>query len=127
MIGRKWSDARLEAIMGNLLRSGVLLAATVVLAGGVLYIIRHGPESPHYSVFTGEPSDLRQLSGIIGDAIAFKARGIIQLGLLLLILTPVARVALAIFGFAIGRDRMYVVVSTVVLAILLFSLLGGHL
>ena len=47
----------------------------------------------------------------------------VQLGLLLLIATPIARVVLAAVGFAFERDRMYVVVSLIVLAVLLFSLL----
>ena len=54
-----------------------------------------------------------------------EARGIIQLGLLLLIATPVARVAVSIFGFAEGHDRMYVVVASIVLLILAYSLIGS--
>jgi uncharacterized membrane protein len=46
---------------------------------------------------------------------------IIQLGILLLIATPVARVAFALVAFAIERDRLYVAVSLIVLAVLLFS------
>ncbi len=49
----------------------------------------------------------------------------IQLGLLLLIATPIARVAFSVVGFAIERDRMYVVFTLIVLAILLYSLLGS--
>jgi uncharacterized membrane protein len=63
--------------------------------------------------------------GIIGDTVALHGRGIIQLGLLLLIATPVARVAFSIFGFAQERDRMYVVFTVIVFAILLWSLLGS--
>jgi len=124
---RQWSDVRLEVVMGTLLRAGVLLAAAVVLAGGTLYVLRHGLETPHYRVFRGEPADLRHMVGIVGDALRLSARGIIQLGLVLLIITPVARVALAVVGFALERDRMYVLVSAVVLGVLIFSLLGGHL
>jgi uncharacterized membrane protein len=60
----------------------------------------------------------------VREAAAFQGRGIIQLGLLLLIATPVARVALSIFGFAAERDRMYVGFATIVLVILLSSLFG---
>jgi uncharacterized membrane protein len=52
---------------------------------------------------------------------------LIQLGLLLLIATPIARVGCSIVGFAIERDRMYVAFTLIVLAILLYSLLGSGL
>ena len=54
-----------------------------------------------------------------------RGRGVIQLGLLLLIATPIARVAFSVVGFALERDRMYVVFTLIVLAILLYSLLGS--
>ena len=52
------------------------------------------------------------------SAVALHSEGIIQFGLLLLILTPVARVAMAIVGFSLERDRLYTVVSLIVLLIL---------
>jgi uncharacterized membrane protein len=75
----------------------------------------------------GEPTDLRTLSGIVKDALAFRGRGLIQLGLLLLIATPLARVAFSVVAFAIQRDRLYVGVTLIVLAVLIYSLMGGHL
>ena len=81
------SDQRFENFLGNLLRSGVLLAASVVLLGGILYLIRHGSELPDDKVFHGEPADLRSPRGTVLDAMHSSARGIIQLGLLLLVAT----------------------------------------
>ena len=78
-----------------------------------------------FRVFRGEPADLRGVRGIIRDTVALRGRGIIQLGLLLLIATPVARVAFSIFGFAEERDRMYVVFTLIVFSILLYSLVGS--
>jgi uncharacterized membrane protein len=78
-----------------------------------------------FRVFRGEPADLRDVRGIIRDTLALRGRGIIQLGLLLLIATPVARVAFSIFGFAEERDRMYVVFTVIVFSILLYSLIGS--
>ncbi len=114
-----------EHLIGGVLRGGVLISALVVLAGAGLYLARHGQAFPHYGVFRGEPSDLRTLGGILADTLALRARGLIQLGLLLLIATPVARVALSVAVFALERDRTYVAVTLVVLALLLFSLLGS--
>lgn len=119
---RPWSDKQFEGVIATLLTAGVALAAVVVLSGGILYLYRYGSASPDYRLFRGEPSDLRNLSGIIKDAAAFRSRGIIQLGLLLLIATPVARVALSVFAFLQQRDRLYVGITLAVLALLLYSM-----
>jgi len=124
---RQWTDQNVEEWIGNLLRVGVTLAAAVVLFGGSIYLVRHGRTAPQYRVFRGEPADLRTISGIVKEALVFQGRGLIQLGLLLLIATPVARVAFSVAAFAIQRDRLYVVVTLIVLAVLVYSLAGGHL
>jgi uncharacterized membrane protein len=122
----KWTDQYVEGLIGTLLQSGVIAASAVVVLGGGLYLFRHGLSEPQYHVFMGEPTDLRSVPGIIRDALAGRGRGIIQLGLLLLIATPVARVAFSIAAFAIQRDRLYVVVTVLVLAILLYSLASSQ-
>ena len=117
-----WTDRRVDEIIGNLLRDGVILAAAVVLLGGVLYLAQHASTVPDYRVFRGEPASLRGVPGIVGDARALDGRGLIQLGLLVLLATPVARVAFSVLAFALQRDRTYVVVTLIVLAVLLYSL-----
>jgi uncharacterized membrane protein len=117
-------DTRVQQAVGNLLRAGVLLAAAVVLAGGVLFLIRHGGVVPDYRVFRGEPMDLRVFGGIVRDAFAGSGRGLVQLGLLILVATPVARVAFTAVAFAFERDRTYVLVALLVLSLLLKSLAG---
>ena len=118
----QWTDQYVDELVGNLLRVGVTLAAAVVLFGGTVYLLRHGLEAPHYRVFVGEPAALRSVSGIVRDALALRGRGLIQLGLLLLIATPVARVAFSVVAFAVQRDRLYVAVALIVLAVLTYSL-----
>jgi uncharacterized membrane protein len=122
-----WTDQKVEDLVGNLLRAGVLSSALVVFCGAVVYLARHGSEPADYRVFHGEPNDLRTIPGVLRETFSFQGRGIIQLGLLLLIATPVARVILSIFGFAAERDRMYVVFASIVLVILLYSLFGTRL
>jgi uncharacterized membrane protein len=119
-----WNDQKIEDIIGNLLRIGVGTAAAVVLVGAAAYLVRHGFGHANYRVFRGEPSDLRTLRGIVRAALGLHPRGIIQLGLVLLIATPVARVAFSVFAFAVERDRMYVVFTLMVLGILIVSLAG---
>ena len=121
---QQWTDRKVEEILGNLLRIGVGVAAVVVLVGAVISLAHHSFEPANYSVFHGALPELRQVRGILRSAMALQGRGIIQLGLLVLIATPIARVAFSIFGFAAEKDRMYLAFTALVLAILLFSLRG---
>ena len=125
MTTTEWTDHRVETIVGNLLRIGVTLSALIILAGGVVFLARHGTEPANYRIFRGEPSDLRHVHGIVRTAVGLRGRGIIQLGLLLLIATPIARVAFSLFGFAEEKDRMYMGFTGIVLIILLYSLVGS--
>jgi uncharacterized membrane protein len=120
-----WNDQRIEIIIGTLLRTGVILAAAVVLFGGVVYLLRHGREAPHYVTFSGEPQSLKSPSDIMHGVLQFRAQAIIQLGLLLLIATPVARVAFSAVAFAIEHDHMYVVITLIVLVVLSYSLFAS--
>jgi len=122
-----WTDEYVELIVGSFLRTGVIIACFFVLMGGILYLIKYGGDVPEYKIFTGEPADLRSVHGIVIDAFSLRSRGIIQFGLLLLMFTPVAWVAFLLFAFAKQRDRTYVIVTTIVLAALLFSLVGKYL
>ena len=124
-----WRDRRIEIILGNLLRTGVLISAAVVLLGACIYLSHHAHEPADYRVFRGEPSEYRSIRGVIQSVISGRGRGrgqgLIQLGLLLLIATPIARVAFSVVGFGIERDRLYVAFTLLVLAILLYSFLGS--
>jgi len=119
---RAWSDQHVEEIVGNLLRIGVTLAAAVVLAGGVLFLIQHGREVPDYTQWKAEKENLPAIGT---EAASGHSAGIILLGIVLLIATPVARVAFSVFAFVMQRDRTYVVVTLIVLMVLLYSLTGG--
>jgi uncharacterized membrane protein len=116
------SDKKVETVIADLLRAGVVLSALVVLAGGILFLVRHGFSPVDYRVFRGEPGDLRGVSAIFRQALQIDPRELIQFGLLLLIATPVVRVAFTVFAFAYERDWTYVVVTLIVLGLLIFSL-----
>ncbi len=116
------TDHQLETMMGRLLQGGVLLASAVVLVGGVLYLTSNAGHHASYRVFSSEPADLLhpgQLAHLIAQG---NAAALIQAGILLLIATPVARVVFAVVGFALERDRLYVMVSLAVLAVLMFGI-----
>jgi uncharacterized membrane protein len=116
------SEKRFESLIGAMLRAGVILAAVVVLLGGVLYLIKSGVVTPDYRIFRGEASDLRSMRAIFGDALAGHSRGLIQLGLLILIATPVARVAFSVAAYLSERDWLYTAITLLVLGILVYSL-----
>lgn len=116
-------DRCLESIIGRLLQIGVLVAATTVFAGGVLYLVQNHSSHVDYRIFAPGSQSLSTVTGIVSSAAHLQSEGLIQIGLLLLIATPVARVAMAIVGFALERDRLYTVVSLIVLLILAFSLI----
>lgn len=119
-----WTDERSELVIGQLLRAGVLASAAIVLLGAILYLVQHGGEQADYRSFRGEPDDLRSLTGILKGAVKLRPREFIQFGVVLLLLTPVARVAFSVFAFAVQRDWTYVIVTLVVLAILVLSIVG---
>ncbi len=121
-----WTDQQVERTIGSLLRVGLMMATAVVVVGALIYLYRHGREAPHYRIFRGEPADLRSLGGILRDSMHERGRGLIQLGLVLLLATPVARVAFSVIAFALQRDRFYVMVTLIVLAVLLYSIIGGY-
>jgi uncharacterized membrane protein len=111
-----------ETTLGKLLRAGVLISAAIVLAGAIWFLSRHGHETPDYRRFHGEPAELSSVGGILRGAFSGHSRNLIQLGLLAMIATPVARVGLSIALFALERDRLYVVLTCIVFAVLLASL-----
>lgn len=121
-LGGQWSDRRVERIVGTLLRTGVLLSAAVVAIGAVMFLIQHGGDRFDFHTFHPKTPETATLGGILREAASFHSKGIIQLGLLLLIATPVARVLFSVFAFALEKDRVYVGITIVVLTILLYSI-----
>ncbi len=116
------TDERLDHALGHLLRGGVLLAGLVVLVGGAAFLDEHWSASADYRTFHEGDSALRHPAGILRTALTLDPAGILQLGILLLIATPVARVVFTVFAFGRQRDWAYVVITLVVLSLLLFGL-----
>nr|WP_201384027.1 TSUP family transporter [Ktedonobacter sp. SOSP1-85] len=107
------------ALIGGVLQGGVLISAAVMLVGIILLPTRPGGLSPERLLvfpFTG--------FALVASLAQWHPQGIITLGLLLLIATPVLRVAVSIVMFAVERDHTYVFITCLVLAILLFSIFG---
>src|ERR1700733_11623218 len=103
---RRWGDRDAERVIATLLRAGIAISASVVLLGTALYLARHGGEPIELRVFRGEPAQSRRLWDIVRDATALRSRGVLQLGVVLLIATPVLRVAFSVAAFIAERDWM---------------------
>ena len=119
------SDHAVEQLVGRVLQFGVLLAALTVLAGAGLMLAQGGASPDAFRVFRPETSTLRSVGGILRGARALDGRGVVQLGLVLLVATPVTRVALTLVAFLLQRDRLYVALTAVVLGLLLWGLVHG--
>jgi uncharacterized membrane protein len=117
-----WDDDAIERLLARLLQGGVLVATVLVVAGGIVFLAHQGGAAPSYSRFAGEPAELSSVFGIVRSALRSDGRGLIQLGLLVLVATPVLRVAGSLVAFVVLRDRTYVVLTSVVLLLLASSL-----
>jgi uncharacterized membrane protein len=115
------ADQKMEMAISQMLRAGVSLAAVVVLGGGLLYLLQAHGVAPDYRHFHGVPNPASHVTPVIDGVRHLDSRSIIRLGILFLIATPIARVAYCVYGFAAQKDKIYVAISTIVLAVLLFS------
>ncbi len=127
---------RMELVISYVLRIGVLLSAAVVLTGILLFALRqdtgYAPLHPHqlrqllaFHRSQGPGYFPTSVPEVVAGTLHGKPYAIIGLGLLLLIATPVIRVALSVFFFLAQRDWLYVGITLFVLAVLLVSFFTG--
>lgn len=116
----------LAVVLSRILRAGVAIAAALVLIGTVILLWTRGGKIADYRAFRGESLDLGGAAGALRSARQVRPGGIIEVGLLVLVATPVARVVVAALAFAHQRDRLYALIALIVLSGLLFGLLGPY-
>jgi len=118
-------------LLSNVLRGGVLASLGVILAGTLVTFIRH----PEYVSSPQELARLTQpgaafpntLRDVVAGLAELRGSAIVMLGLLILIATPVARVAVSILVFLEERDRTYAAITSIVLLLLILSFVVGTL
>ncbi len=111
---------RFRTVVSLVLLGGVSTSAALIAAGFVT-ALAVGWDGSLLGAATG--TGARTDFGALGASLAaLRPIGIAQLGLVVLLATPVLRVATSIVGFALEGDRLYVAVTAVVLAILLTSI-----
>ena len=125
-----WGERDVEQYIGKLLRYGVMLSCAITLFGGVIYLFQHKGVMVDYSpvptgMAFGVEDYLRELNTIFPRMLSFDGAAIIQFGVLVLIATPIIRVAFSAFSFLIEKDYLYVVITLIVLAIILANMLLG--
>ena len=119
---KKLQDKNVEIVLGNLLRTGVLISTVFVLAGAIIFLAKHGYEVPHYITFHKKTFHLPDVKDFWNELTSFHGLAIIELGIICLVATPVLRVAFSIFAFLIEKDYLYVAFTIIVLLILMYSL-----
>lgn len=122
---KKITDYDMQQLIGQVLRYGVLISGCVAIIGGILYLWQKGTGIPDYSTFNGEPAGYTSLTGIIKGLAHGSSTEIIQLGVVILIATPIVRIFFSLVSFMLEKDRLYVMITAIVLGIILFSMFGG--
>jgi len=124
-----WRDPEtMNVVIGKVLRYGVILSGAIILLGTIGLAATNGL-SDTSGMLTYNPNTVPHdnldvsLGGLAQGLITFSAFSWIELGVIVLIATPVSRVIISVFLFAAERDRLYVLVTAVVLTLLLFSML----
>lgn len=117
--------SRVQTLISKILTTGTLLAASVVLIGGILFLYQQGQEP--ISILLAQPNlHLTSLPLIWQAAITFSPLGIIAIGVLILIVTQLLRVALLVWYYQSIHDRYFTIISLFVLCVLLYSFFGQH-
>jgi uncharacterized membrane protein len=111
------------------LRIGVVVSLLVVVAGVIDGMVRSPAERTSATLGHSLISRGATFPHSFGSLLTGLGHGdpasIVAAGLLLLVLTPVLRVAVSILTFAYQRDAVFVVVTAFVLAVLIASFFLG--
>lgn len=104
---------RLQLMIGKLMLAGAIISATVTFIGAVIFLSQHGSEPSYFHLFKPTNSYVTNY---------FSARGLIAIGLYILVFTQVLRVALTGWLFVKLRDKWFIGFSLFVLTVLIYSL-----
>ncbi|WP_099974127.1 DUF1634 domain-containing protein [Lactobacillus terrae] len=109
----------IELIIGRILRIGVVISAIIITAGIIIYFISG-------SGYSGSGEFPRRFTEIFSGIASGKSYAVIMLGIFMLILTPVLRVVVSIYAFFKEGDKLYTIITTIVLIILIFAIFWGY-
>ncbi len=116
------NDREIQIIVATLLRIGVIVSVLFVLVGGVVYLYQQQGQQVALGTFRPELNPYTSIRGIVEGLRVLEGLAIVQLGVVLLIFTPIARIVFSIFGFLIEKDWLYVFIGFLILCIISASL-----
>ncbi len=120
---KSFQEKDLQSFIGNLLRLGVVISMTVVVAGLILFLFQNGTSIAHYETFNED--NAFRLADFWANLKSGNSKAIMELGVMALIATPIARVLFTMIGFWLEKDRLYTIIAMIVLLIISFSLIFG--
>ena len=116
----------MNELIGNTLRLGVFAACIIALLGGIYYLATtSGHPVPDYTTFHKGAVSYTTFEGIVRGAFSLSATEWMQLGVVVLMLTPIMRVVLSLVDFSIQRDWLYVAITAIVLVVIIVNSLVG--
>ena len=118
------NDDKLELLLSNLLKIGVIISGIITFIGAILFLFQHGLEIPNYHDFKPHPFHLSDLNNFFSNIISFQPESIMKLGILMLIATPVLRVFLSLLAYSVQKDYMYILFSLLVLMVMVYGFLS---
>ncbi len=119
-------DRDLAMFIAKIMRWGVIAAITFTATGGIIFLLRHsGQTFDHRHYITVDHSIITIFRDTFTGIFNGNGRSFIMLGILVLFATPVIRVIFSLIGFILEKDRLYIVITSVVLAIIFISISGG--
>lgn len=124
----KIKDKDISQIIGYILRYGVYLSLSIALVGGIVYLFRHGNEINlfQHKAFVEKDENIAELlKNTFKGIVQGHGYYIIELGILLLIATPLSRVIFSLFAFKLEGDNLYVLITFIVLLIIIISIITG--
>lgn len=120
---------RVELAISYLLRTGVFLSIGLVILGSCLTYVHHPDYATQSLPLKDVPLVARDFPHTLGATMTSishgRGQGFILLGLLVLLITPVLRVAVSIVAFVIQGDRIFALITCIVLTILILSFFLG--
>jgi len=120
------ADNDIEQFIGLQLRFGVIISSLIVLIGGLIYLGQSGQlQLPSYHQFIGIRDGNTSFGEILNGTRVLNAKSIIQFGVVVLIATPILRIAFSLIGFVLEKDKMYILITAVVLTVMMVSIFGG--
>lgn len=119
-------DKNLAIVIGNIMRWGVIVSLSLTFLGGVIYLLAHPNEIISYKEFVEADYSIAEIfSKTFSGVLSFDGEALIIFGILLLFATPVIRVLFSLIGFILEKDKLYILITLIVLAIIFISISGG--